>query len=86
MKHNMGKVERIARIVTGVPLVLFSLIILNGFGVFYGVATSVTLIGLVLTVLGVTFFVTGVTGTCILYSALRFNTCRLCKDGEHTHA
>ncbi len=84
MKHNMGNVERVARIVAGVIVMLFSLTLLHGFGVLYGVVTSVSLTGLALTALGIVFFVTGFTGNCVLYRLLRFNTCRLCRDGaEH---
>ena len=86
MKHNMGKAERILRMVIGVPLTLFSLILTNGFGVFYGVINSVTVVGLALAVIGITLFVTGLTGTCLLYSVLNFNTCRLCREGSDTHA
>jgi Inner membrane protein YgaP-like, transmembrane domain len=84
MRHNMGRTERLARIAAGVPIILFSLIFLNGSGVLYGVITQVTLAGLALALLGVVFFVTGLTGSCVVYSLLKLNTCRLCKDGgEH---
>jgi len=84
MRHNMGKAERLTRIAAGVPLILFSLIFLNGFGVLYGVVTSVTLAGLALALLGGVFFVTGLTGSCVLYSLLKLNTCKFCRHGaEH---
>jgi hypothetical protein len=57
-KNNVGKIDRIIRIVLGVVLVG---------NVFYGLSTPLGWIGLVL-------IVTGIGGICPLYSLLNINT------------
>lgn len=86
MKHNMGKVERGIRIVGSIIVMLFSLILLNGGGVLYGIVTSATIAGFALTVAGIVVFVTGVTGYCPINALLHFNSCQACRLGEtHKH-
>lgn len=57
-KNNVGKIDRIIRIVVGVVLVA---------NVFYGLNSPLGWIGLVL-------IVTGIGGICPLYSLLNINT------------
>ncbi len=86
MRHNMGKIERGIRLIGSVILLLFSLIILNGAGVFFGILTGATITGLVLSIIGIVVFVTGVTGYCPINAALHINSCEACRLGEtHRH-
>lgn len=86
MKHNMGKTERVIRLVFSLVLILFSLGILNGAGVFFGIISSVTVTGLVLAIIGIVVFVTGITGYCPINAALHVNSCQACRLGEtHKH-
>lgn len=86
MRHNLGNTERIIRLVVGVLLILFSLIVLNGAGVLYGIISSATITGLVLTIAGITMFVTGFAGYCPMYALLHLNSCQACRLGEtHKH-
>ena len=58
MKNNVGKVDRLIRIVLGILLVG---------NVFYGLTTPIGWIGIIL-------LVTGIFGICPLYSLLGINT------------
>ena len=61
MKSNVGDLDRILRIVLGAGLIAWA-------AVFNGPA---------LAYLGVVPLLTGVFGTCLLYSLLGINTCRV---------
>jgi len=86
MRHNMGKTERGIRIIGSVVLLLISLVVLNGAGVLFGIITGVTMTGLILTLIGIAVFATGITGYCPINQALHFNSCQACRLGEtHKH-
>ena len=69
-EHNVGTVERWMRIIGGGAAALVGIVLLLGGppGVLLGLAF------MALTLLGVDFFVTGVTGYCPLYHRLGWST------------
>jgi Inner membrane protein YgaP-like, transmembrane domain len=86
MRHNMGKTERGIRIVGSVVLLLISLVFLNGAGVLFGIITGVTVLGLILTLIGIVVFATGISGYCPINQVLHINSCQACRLGEtHKH-
>lgn len=64
MKKNMGKTDRIVRVVIAVVIA----------GLYYGGYISGTL-GLVLLILAAVFVITSFMGYCPLYAPLGLNTC-----------
>jgi hypothetical protein len=86
MKHNMGKIERVIRLVLGVVLFMIGWRSLDAFGVFAGMVTSSAILGLILAVIGVVAFITGVLAYCPVNTLLHVNSCEACKIGEtHSH-
>ena len=86
MRHNMGKIERIARIILGVALFLVGWRYLGAFGVFGGMVTATTVIGFIVALAGLVAFITGLLAYCPMNALLRINSCEACKVGEtHRH-
>ena len=74
METNVGGFDRIARLVAG--LALFALGIAAGAGVLtLASGTLGTALAGLAAVVGLVFFLTGLTRTCLLYSLLGVNTC-----------
>ncbi len=73
MKHNIGKCERILRVLFGGLFVLNGWGMLEGYGV--GVASSVSLI------VGGALIITGIFSYCPINVLLNHNSCKHCKEG-----
>ena len=84
--HNMSKNEKIVRMMVGTALFVIGWLVLQGYGVFLWAVTAATVAGLVLGIIGVVLFLTGVFAWCPLNALLHHNTCEACKIGEtHKH-
>jgi len=86
MRHNMGKIERVIRFILGVVLFMVGWRVLDALAVFGAAATTSSIVGVVLAVIGLINIVTGLLAYCPLYALLHFNTCEACRIGEtHKH-
>ena len=78
MKHNMGKNERIFRVMVGVAAVVAGWFLMSSLGI--AVWPTIVLIA------GVIIILTGLFAFCPLNALLHFNTCTECHHGEpHNH-
>jgi len=86
MRHNMGKTEKYVRLILGIALIAFGILYMGGISVFGGMVTTASIAGVVVGVVGVVFFITGVLSYCPLNALFHVNSCHACKIGEtHTH-
>jgi hypothetical protein len=86
MKHNMGKNEKVLRLIGGAVLFVIGWLALHGFGIFVSVVTTSTIIGFVLAFIGVVIFITGLVSYCPINALVHHNSCEACKIGEtHSH-
>jgi len=84
--HNMGKNEKVIRLVGGAAVFVIGWIVLNGSGVLASMVTATTLVGFVLALIGVILFVTGLFSWCPLNAMFHYNSCDACKEGAtHRH-
>jgi hypothetical protein len=73
MRHNIGRWERLLRVIAGSALVIAGWIYLEGFGI--GAAS------LILVPVGTALLLTGVFSFCPLNVLFRHNSCRQCRQG-----
>ena len=86
MRHNIGKVERVLRVVLGVALFFVGWVVIYGFEAFIVTPVATIVVGSVFVIAGLGLFITGLTSYCPLYSVLHINTCQACRLGEtHRH-
>jgi len=86
MKHNMGRNEKIARMVGGLGLFLAGWLALKGYGIFVGMVTGLTVFGFALSAVAVVVFITGLLSYCPVNALVHHNSCEACRIGEtHRH-
>jgi hypothetical protein len=86
MAHNMGKTERIVRLILGVALFYIGLGVFGAVGVFSSVVSSMSEFGLAVSLAGVVVFLTGLFSYCPINAVVRHNSCEACELGEtHRH-
>jgi len=86
MKHNMGKIERVARLLLGIVLFVLGWLVLFGLETVIVTASASLTAGILLVIAGVALFVTALFSYCPVYAILNFNTCKACRLGEtHSH-
>ncbi len=84
--HNMGKNEKVLRLLAGATLFVLGWLVLSGFGIFVSIVTIGTVSGFILAVIGVALFVTGLLSWCPVNAFFHHNSCEACKIGDtHTH-
>jgi uncharacterized membrane protein YphA (DoxX/SURF4 family) len=66
---NVGSFDRILRLVLGIALIIIPFV--GGFGIFAGLAAKIIAV-----VIGAVLVVTGLSGSCPLYSLFGLRTCR----------
>lgn len=69
MKPNEGTTDRIIRLIFGVVLVIIGWPILGN-----------NALGIILDIIGVVLFITGITGFCTIYKILGINTVKVPKE------
>ncbi|MHB8174506.1 MAG: YgaP family membrane protein [Nitrospirota bacterium] len=86
MKHNMGRQEKLVRLVGGLVSFIVGWLVLRGYAVFISEVATTTVIGIVLAFAGAIVFFTGMFSWCPLNALFRHNSCEACKVGEtHRH-
>jgi hypothetical protein len=86
MKHNMGKTEKLYRLVGGLVLFIIGWLVLKGYTLLISVVTTTTVIGFILAFAGGVVFLTGLASWCPLNALFKHNSCEACKIGEpHRH-
>lgn len=78
-KHNMGKNERIFRLMLGIAVILVGWFLIAGSGM--------TVLPTIILIIGIVLILTALFAFCPLNALLHFNTCSECHHGEpHNHA
>ena len=78
-RHNMGKNERIFRVMLGIAVVLVGWYLIAGSGM--------TVLPAIILIVGIVLILTALFAFCPLNALLHFNTCSECHHGEpHHHA
>ena len=86
MKHNMGSLERVLRVLVGVGIFIVSWLSYNTADLFWGGIRTETLTGLVFSIIGLAVLTTGATAFCPINAAIHANSCEACRIGEmHSH-
>lgn len=79
MRHNMGKNERIFRVMLGIAVTLVGWFMIAGSGM--------AVLPAIILIVGIVLILTGLFAYCPLNALLHFNTCSECHHGEpHHHA
>ncbi len=86
MKHNMGRQEKLTRLIGGLVLFIVGWLVLRGYAIFVSEIAATTIAGLILAFAGGIVFLTGIFSWCPLNALMRHNSCAACKVGEtHRH-
>jgi hypothetical protein len=91
--HNMGKVERIIRLLGGALIALIAgfypgmgISGLDAFGFLWNPASgTISVVGFLVLLAGIVIFITGWAAYCPVNALLHANSCEACRIGE-THA
>ncbi len=83
MRHNMGNIERVTRLIIGTVIALLSMFPLNVFG--HAPLWFASDSAAVLFVIGVLIDITGFASFCLINALVHLNSCEACRIGE-THA
>jgi len=84
--HNMGRIEKVVRLLLGIILFAVGWLVLGGYGVFVSAVTNVTVAGLVIAIIGAVIFITGLASWCPVNALVHHNSCEACRTGEtHRH-
>lgn len=79
-RHNMGKNERIFRVMLGIAVVVVGWFMIAEMG-------GVTILPIIILIAGTVLILTGLFAFCPLNALLHFNSCSECHHGEpHHHA
>ncbi len=82
MKHNMGILERVLRLVYGAGLFVLGWVLFNTADLFRGGVRVETIIGLIVSIIGIAALVTGVVAYCPINALIHANSCR---NETHSH-
>jgi len=86
MKHNMGILERVLRLAYGAGVFAVGWVLFNTADLFSGGVRTETITGLVVSIIGLALFVTGVFAYCPINALIHANSCKACKIGDtHSH-
>ncbi len=86
MKHNMGRQEKLIRLIGGLVLFIVGWLVLRGYAIFVSEIAATTITGIVLAFVGAVVFLTGIFSWCPLNALVKHNSCEACKVGEtHRH-
>ena len=86
MRHNMGKIERVIRILLGAVMFVFGWLVLFGLETVIVTPSAMLTVGALLVIAGAVLFITALFSFCPVYAVLNLNTCKACRLGEtHKH-
>jgi Inner membrane protein YgaP-like, transmembrane domain len=86
MKHNMGILERVLRLIYGAGVLAVGWVLFNTADLFRGGVGTETITGLIVSIIGLAVLVTGAVAYCPINALIHANSCKACRVGAtHTH-